>query len=186
MPKASFTNNLFANGIYVQIRYSSMSNVDFIKLSEKGYRVWIKGNHCYRCDYEWTSSFPREPNVCPKCKSPYWSKPRKNERIFVQKKVELETKAIKMHELFDQVAESKYDTVVPIIREIDEELSDSIQDYHDTKIKQRNEEQANRKSNKLSKSEIEEITQEVIENKETLKTDDEMIKKVMEIVLGKY
>lgn len=37
---------------------------------------------CERCKHKW---FPRdleakepvEPNVCPKCKSPYWSKPRK-------------------------------------------------------------------------------------------------------------
>lgn len=38
--------------------------------------VW--GFRCERCEHEW---IPRdtenEPRVCPKCKSPYWNKPRK-------------------------------------------------------------------------------------------------------------
>lgn len=38
--------------------------------------VW--GYRCERCEHEW---IPRdtenEPRVCPKCKSPYWNKPRK-------------------------------------------------------------------------------------------------------------
>jgi hypothetical protein len=36
------------------------------------------GCRCERCNYEW---IPRnlqvEPEMCPKCKSPYWNKPRK-------------------------------------------------------------------------------------------------------------
>jgi predicted Zn-ribbon and HTH transcriptional regulator len=39
--------------------------------------VW--GYRCERCEHEW---IPRdkdeEPRVCPKCKSPYWNKPRKS------------------------------------------------------------------------------------------------------------
>ena len=38
--------------------------------------VW--GYRCERCGHEW---LPREqgqpdPKVCPKCKSPYWDRPR--------------------------------------------------------------------------------------------------------------
>jgi predicted Zn-ribbon and HTH transcriptional regulator len=40
-------------------------------------KVW--GYRCERCTHEW---IPRdtvnEPRVCPKCKSPYWNKPRKD------------------------------------------------------------------------------------------------------------
>jgi hypothetical protein len=41
-------------------------------------KVNISGYRCERCEHEW---IPRdksqEPRVCPKCKSPYWNKPRK-------------------------------------------------------------------------------------------------------------
>ena len=40
--------------------------------------VSITGYKCERCAHEWV---PRdrvqEPRVCPKCKSPYWNRPRK-------------------------------------------------------------------------------------------------------------
>ena len=40
--------------------------------------VSLKGRRCQRCEHEW---LPRnqddEPRVCPKCKSPYWNKPRR-------------------------------------------------------------------------------------------------------------
>jgi len=40
--------------------------------------ITILGCRCDRCDHEWV---PRdadaEPAVCPKCKSPYWNKPRR-------------------------------------------------------------------------------------------------------------
>ena len=34
---------------------------------------------CDRCGHEWVprDSPESEPRVCPKCKSPYWNKPRK-------------------------------------------------------------------------------------------------------------
>jgi len=36
------------------------------------------GWQCLRCDYQWV---PKQENfmaaVCPKCKSPYWNRPRK-------------------------------------------------------------------------------------------------------------
>ena len=38
----------------------------------------VEGYRCERCAHEW---IPRDkgqdPTVCPKCKSPYWNKPRK-------------------------------------------------------------------------------------------------------------
>ena len=40
--------------------------------------VTITGYKCERCDHEWV---PRdknqEPLVCPRCKSPYWNRPKK-------------------------------------------------------------------------------------------------------------
>jgi len=43
-------------------------------------KIQLWGWHCERCGHEW---IPRaqdapEPAVCPKCKSPYWNKPRKS------------------------------------------------------------------------------------------------------------
>ena len=33
---------------------------------------------CLRCGYKWHPRTPKAPRVCPnpKCKSPYWDKPR--------------------------------------------------------------------------------------------------------------
>jgi predicted Zn-ribbon and HTH transcriptional regulator len=43
--------------------------------------ILLKGYQCERCGHKWV---PREesdyPKVCPKCKSPYWDKPRKIEK----------------------------------------------------------------------------------------------------------
>lgn len=41
-----------------------------IKLTVDGYR-------CERCGHEWAPRTEGEPKVCPHCKSPYWSTPRK-------------------------------------------------------------------------------------------------------------
>lgn len=42
-----------------------------VKVTQDGFR-------CERCEHEWV---PREkgeePRVCPKCKSPYWNRPRR-------------------------------------------------------------------------------------------------------------
>lgn len=40
--------------------------------------ITVMGYICERCDHEWIPrDFESEPRVCPKCKSPYWNKPRK-------------------------------------------------------------------------------------------------------------
>jgi len=31
---------------------------------------------CLRCGHEWASK-QKQPKVCPKCRSPYWDRPRK-------------------------------------------------------------------------------------------------------------
>jgi len=34
---------------------------------------------CERCEHEWVPRNTEEkPRVCPKCKSPYWDRPRQN------------------------------------------------------------------------------------------------------------
>ena len=39
-------------------------------------KVW--GYRCERCEHEWIPrDIENEPRVCPKCKSPYWNRPRR-------------------------------------------------------------------------------------------------------------
>ena len=41
-------------------------------------KITLQGYKCERCKHEWVPRNKEEyPNVCPKCKSPYWDKPRK-------------------------------------------------------------------------------------------------------------
>lgn len=44
-------------------------------MSEK---VPIMGYRCYRCNHEWLPRNEDVPKVCPKCKSPYWDRPKKS------------------------------------------------------------------------------------------------------------
>ena len=40
--------------------------------------ITVMGFRCERCDHEWIPrDLKKEPSVCPKCKSPYWNRPRK-------------------------------------------------------------------------------------------------------------
>jgi predicted Zn-ribbon and HTH transcriptional regulator len=43
---------------------------------EAGHNILICGNKCYRCGHEWTQREEEKPRICPKCKSPYWDKPK--------------------------------------------------------------------------------------------------------------
>lgn len=46
-----------------------------------GHKIHIFGNKCYRCGHEWRPLDVEErPIVCPKCKNPYWWKPRKKKK----------------------------------------------------------------------------------------------------------
>ena len=42
--------------------------------------IKIKGFKCERCEHEWAPRNKENPIICPKCKSPYWNKPRKNNK----------------------------------------------------------------------------------------------------------
>ncbi len=43
--------------------------------------IKIKGFKCERCEHEWVPRKKKEkPIICPKCKSPYWDKPKKSNR----------------------------------------------------------------------------------------------------------
>ncbi len=46
------------------------------KREEFGHKVLIKGNKCYRCEHIWIQREEEKPSVCPKCKSPYWDRPK--------------------------------------------------------------------------------------------------------------
>ena len=49
--------------------------------SKEGHKVHILGNKCYRCGHEWRPlNVNEKPVVCPKCKSPYWDRPRRKEK----------------------------------------------------------------------------------------------------------
>lgn len=40
--------------------------------------ITVMGYRCERCSHEWIpKDAENEPAVCPKCKSPYWNRPRK-------------------------------------------------------------------------------------------------------------
>jgi DNA-directed RNA polymerase subunit RPC12/RpoP len=40
--------------------------------------ITVMGYRCERCSHEWIPrAAEQEPSVCPKCKSPYWNRPRK-------------------------------------------------------------------------------------------------------------
>lgn len=40
-------------------------------------KVQLWGWRCHRCNHEWLPRGEGVPRVCPKCKSPYWDRPRR-------------------------------------------------------------------------------------------------------------
>ena len=44
-------------------------------------KVQIWGYHCQRCEHEWLPRKEGEPVTCPKCKSPYWNRPRQVAKV---------------------------------------------------------------------------------------------------------
>jgi len=46
-------------------------------------KVSIEGYKCERCGHVWVPRLygkkKQEPVICPKCKSPYWNKPRQGQ-----------------------------------------------------------------------------------------------------------
>jgi len=44
-------------------------------------KITLTGFKCERCSHEWVPrNLKEEPAVCPKCKSPYWNKPRREKK----------------------------------------------------------------------------------------------------------
>lgn len=43
-------------------------------------KVQITKYRCDRCSHEWIPRNDEKPTICPKCKSPYWNKPRKRKK----------------------------------------------------------------------------------------------------------
>ena len=42
--------------------------------------IKINGYQCEHCGHEWVKRTKRRrPVICPKCKSPYWNEPRKQQ-----------------------------------------------------------------------------------------------------------
>jgi predicted Zn-ribbon and HTH transcriptional regulator len=43
-------------------------------------KIMLEGYKCERCGHEWVprSKVEESPTICPRCKSPYWDKPRIN------------------------------------------------------------------------------------------------------------
>jgi predicted Zn-ribbon and HTH transcriptional regulator len=42
-------------------------------------KVTLAGYECDRCGHQWVPrvKIDEDPTICPKCKSPYWNKPRR-------------------------------------------------------------------------------------------------------------
>ena len=40
-------------------------------------KIEVEGFKCERCGHKWIPRKKEYPTICPKCKSPYWDKPRK-------------------------------------------------------------------------------------------------------------
>ena len=41
--------------------------------------ITLRGYRCERCGHEWVPRLTGQmPTVCPKCKSPFWNRPRKD------------------------------------------------------------------------------------------------------------
>ncbi len=51
-------------------------------------KIDLTGWQCERCGHVWVSrqGVTEEPRVCPKCKSPYWNRPRQKPKDVKGKK----------------------------------------------------------------------------------------------------
>lgn len=62
----SSVGHIFSRG-YFGSRIPAMAKV----------KIEIWGYKCERCGHEWVPRNEPTPLVCPKCKSPYWNRPRR-------------------------------------------------------------------------------------------------------------
>lgn len=69
-------------------------------------RVQIWGFKCSRCEHQWAPREPEQaPTVCPKCKSPYWDRPRRGE---IPPEERIRPKGLLAHELNDKTVEFEF------------------------------------------------------------------------------
>ena len=68
--------------------------------------IILRGYLCERCKHKWPprNSSNQKPFVCPKCKTPYWNIPKKNnsERNFTKNKNSLKKTSRKFRQAFIQ------------------------------------------------------------------------------------
>src|SRR6266567_6465943 len=66
-------------------------------------KVQIWGFKCERCGHEWAPRGSEQaPTVCPKCKSPYWDRPRRGE---ISPEERIKPKALLAHQLNNKSVE---------------------------------------------------------------------------------
>lgn len=58
--------------IYYSTSYIISDSIPHMGKVKKVVWYWL----CERCGHEWPPKGEGEPKFCPKCKSPYWNKPR--------------------------------------------------------------------------------------------------------------
>lgn len=48
-------------------------------------KITLEGYRCERCNHEWIPRTKDYPVICPKCKSPYWDKPKSDRSVAAKK-----------------------------------------------------------------------------------------------------
>lgn len=62
---------------YRAMRDAGIANPDAREYWQ-GYNAYFASiMKCHRCSHQWTPRTPKRPRVCPKCKSPYFDRPRR-------------------------------------------------------------------------------------------------------------
>ena len=61
--------------MFLTIRELYLYIIGYILLSMGN--ITLKGYICERCKHKWVPRDNKKPMVCPKCKSPYWDKKRR-------------------------------------------------------------------------------------------------------------
>ena len=72
--------------IYPSVYYNRYMNN--ITQYDGGEATVIHKLSCTRCGHNWYPRSEKLPVHCPKCKSPYWDRPRKSEAAYVAEKQE--------------------------------------------------------------------------------------------------
>lgn len=57
--------------------------------------ITLEGYKCERCGHEWIPRTKEYPVICPKCKSPYWDRPKSDRSAIARKAWETRRKKAK-------------------------------------------------------------------------------------------